>query len=341
MNKKLSENRNLAKDIISAGGDVSPLIIPAELTDSWALTNPSVVVVDGEIIVNLRAVEYTLIHSDKTQKYWSRWGPLTYCHAENMAALKTINFLCRLNKETLEVEKYAKIDTSKFDIPPVWEFHGLEDCRLANWDGKLYGIGVRRDVKPNGEGRMQYQEIDYSFEGESYAKEVSRNRIQAPIDLASYCEKNWMPILEMPDHFVKWSNPTEVVRANKDGSSVQTRLGSKFISIGTDIRGGTQLIKWGEGWLAITHELELMRAQNDFGYKDSFYFNRFVYWNSNFEIEKTSDSFSFIDARIEFVTGMDHLDDDNVIATFGAADSGGFVTRIPKTLINNLLTTTW
>jgi hypothetical protein len=188
---------------------------------------------------------------------------------------------------------------------------------------------------------MQYQEIDYSFEGESYAKEVSRNRIQPPVDLASYCEKNWMPILEMPDHFVKWSNPTEVVRANPDGSSTQIRLGDKFIPIGVDIRGGTQLIKWGDGWLSITHELELMRAQNDFGYKDSFYFNRFVYWNSNFEIEKTSDSFSFIDARIEFVTGMDHLDDNNVIATFGAADSGGFVTRIPKTLINNLLTTTW
>jgi len=84
-----------------------------------------------------------------------------------------------------------------------------------------------------------------------------------------------------------------------------------------------------------------MRAQNEFGYKDSFYFNRFVYWNEKFEIEKTSDEFSFIDGRIEFVTGMDHLDDNNVIVTFGAADSGGFVARIPKTIINNSLNKTW
>ena len=105
MSKNLNEiNRNLAKEIISAGGDVSPLIVPAELTDSWALTNPSIIVDGKDIIVNLRAVEYTLIHSDKTQKYWSRWGPLTYCHAENMPALKTINFLCKL-KNTYDQQK--------------------------------------------------------------------------------------------------------------------------------------------------------------------------------------------------------------------------------------------
>ena len=338
----ITEIRNLAKDIISAGGDLSPLIIPAEFTNGWALTNPSILVDGDEILVNVRSVEYIMILADKSQNYWSRWGPLTYCHTENEAALKTINYLCKLNKETLEVEKFARIDTSKLDTPPVWEFHGLEDARLVKWDGKLYGIGVRRDIKTNGEGRMQYQEIDYSFEGEPYAKEISRNRIQAPVDFNSYCEKNWMPILEKPHHFVKWSNPTEVVVANlSNNSSSQSIVREKFIHIGVDLRGGTQLIKWGNGWLAITHELQLMRDQNEFGHKDSYYFNRFVYWNENFEIVKTSEAFSFMDARIEFVTGLDHLDNDNVIVTFGAADSAGFVIRIPKTFINNFLTQTW
>jgi hypothetical protein len=29
---------------------------------------------------------------------------------------------------------YQKIDTSNHDIPPVWDFHGLEDVRVFRWD---------------------------------------------------------------------------------------------------------------------------------------------------------------------------------------------------------------
>ena len=342
MSNRTASKRDLAKDILKIGGDISPLIIPSDYTDRWALTNPSIIVIEDEIIVNVRAVEYTLIHSDKNQKYWSLWGPLTYCHSESLSALRTINYLGKLNKETLEIEKYAKIDTSELDVPPVWTFHGLEDARLAKWDGKLFGIGVRRDTKPNGEGRMQYQEIEYSFDDVPYAKEIKRSRIEPPLDPNSYCEKNWMPIHSRPNHFVKWTNPTEIVEADPTtNTSKQALVGNKIIPINVDLRGGSQVIKWNEGWLGVLHETHFEDGSNEFGLKDAYYFSRFVYWNDKWEITKTSENFSFIDTRIEFVTGMDHLDDDNVLITFGAADSGAFVIRIPKSFINNFLTQSW
>lgn len=46
----------------------------------------------------------------------------------------------------------------------------------------------------------------------SGAKETERSRIEPPTK--SYCEKNWMPILDMPFHYVKWTSPTEVVKVN-------------------------------------------------------------------------------------------------------------------------------
>ena len=333
---------NLAKQIIDEGGSITPILISSEETVGTGLTNPSIIQIGDELLVNLRCVNYTLIHSDKRQKYWSRWGPLTYGHPENHMSLRTTNYLCKINKETLLVDKWAKIDTSKLDIPPMWDFHGLEDARLTYWNGKLYGIGVRRDVKPNGEGRMEFQEIEYSFEGTPYAKEVSRNRIQPPIHLDSYCEKNWMPILDKPFHFVKWSNPTEVVVADLEtNKSEQVHIGEKYIYVGRDLRGGSQLIKWNDGWLSVTHELVMMEGNNEHHYKDAYYFSRFVHWDSNWNIIKTSSDFSFLDGRIEFTTGMIDFNDEFVLCTFGWSDSSGYIAKIPKTLINKLLNIEW
>jgi hypothetical protein len=257
-------------------------------------------------------------------------------------ALKTFNVLCKLNTETLLVDGYARIDTSLLDSPPVWSFHGLEDCRLAQWDGKLYGIGVRRDVKPNGEGRMQYQEIEYSFENKPFAKEVLRSRIQPPFNIETYCEKNWMPILDMPHHFEKWTNPTEVVKSNiETGESEQAVLGKKTIPIGKDLRGGSQVIKWGDGWLALIHEYLPVASNNEFGYKDAYYFSRFVQWDSEWNIISTSKEFSFLDGRIEFVSGMDHLNDDFVVITFGFCDCAAYIVKMPKVTIKNMMIEKW
>lgn len=337
---------NLGKLIIEAGGDMVPLIIPSAKTRGMGLMNPSIYKDGNDFLLNMRWVDYSLFHSDKQQKYWSRWGPLTYIHPENWMVLKTINYLCKLDPVTLEIKLHAEIDTSKLDITPVWEFHGLEDARLVRWDGKLYGIGVRRDVKTNGEGRMQYQELKYEFKDgcEQCAKaaEVSRNRIQPPIHLDSYCEKNWMPIIDMPHHFVKWTNPTEIVKANLEtNQSVQVHVSEKYIPIDRDLRGGSQVIKWGDGWLAVTHELAPVENRNELGLKDAFYFSRFVYWDSNWNITKTSVDFSFMDGRIEFTTGLCEYDENFVLITFGWADCAAYVAKVPKTLINNLLTETW
>jgi hypothetical protein len=50
---------------LTCGGDISPLVIPAELTKQTGLMNPSVFIdSDGDILVNLRHVNYTLYHSE-------------------------------------------------------------------------------------------------------------------------------------------------------------------------------------------------------------------------------------------------------------------------------------
>ena len=74
---------NLGKQIIAEGGDIVPILIPSTGTNGMGMMNPSIVIDGKEILVNLRWVDYSFFHSEKGQKFWSRWGPLTYIHPEN------------------------------------------------------------------------------------------------------------------------------------------------------------------------------------------------------------------------------------------------------------------
>ena len=137
---------NFVQKAVQNGGSLSPLVIEDGYYKNIGYMNPSIFIDDdGDILVNLRHVNYTLYHSENTQQFPSRWGPLSYLHPENDQTLGTTNYICKLD-ENLSMVGYGVVDTSKLDTPPQWEFTGEEDCRLVQWDGKYYIIGVRRDT---------------------------------------------------------------------------------------------------------------------------------------------------------------------------------------------------
>ena len=322
---------NLIQRSVSQGGKLAPLVIPEGA--SSGLMNPSIFIDnDGDILVNLRHINYTLYHAENTQRFPTVWGPLAYLHPETDLTLKTTNYLCRLNND-LQVINYAKVDTSELDVPPLWEFHGEEDCRLVQWDGEYYLIGVRRDTTSHGEGRMEYSKI--TIDKDSWtAKEVSRVRIPAPGANDSYCEKNWMPVNDKPHHFVKWTMPTEVVKANPITASCETVFIKQTPSITHDQRGGSQVIRWGNMYITFTHEVDLFK--NYLGQKDAFYRHRLVIWDEEFNFAGASNPFTFLDARIEFCVGAAAYNGD-LLLTFGFQDNAAFVLQVPKLVVEDLI----
>jgi hypothetical protein len=272
-------------------------------------------------MLNLRHVNYTLYHCENEQLFNNRYGPLSYLNPENDVKLRTWNYHCSLNRD-FSINTHHKVDTSTLDIPPVWEFIGLEDARLFRWEGKLYMCGCRRDVKPNGESRMELSEIEVT---ETEVKEISRKRIQPPNDPDSYCEKNWMPVLDMPYHFVKWTNPTEVVKVNPvEGTSETVYLSHDKIEGIGDLRGSSQVINWGEYHVCLVHEVALWK--NKLKQKDAKYTHRFVVWDKEWNMVKLSDQFSFMDGEIEFCCGMTMYGDELLI-TFGFQDNAAFILK--------------
>jgi hypothetical protein len=325
---------NLVQKSVERGGKLAPLVISKGLTSGTGLMNPSVFVDDdGDILVNLRHVNYTLYHSENTQKFPSRWGPLSYLHPEKDMNLRTTNYLMRLDKD-LMVTSHTLVDTSMLDVEPVWEFVGQEDCRLVQWDGKYFLIGVRRDTKPNGEGRMEYSHIDLDKKNWT-AKETKRVRIPAPGPDDSYCEKNWYPIVDKPYHFVKWTSPTEIVKADPDEPKCEQIAHRETFQVPADQRGGSQMIRWGSLYISIPHETTLFH--NYLSQKDGIYRHRICVWDDDFNLVGISpEPFSFLDARIEFAAGAAVYDGDLLIS-FGFQDNAAFILRTPKELVDEMI----
>lgn len=313
---------NFCKLAIEANGNMYPLIIPSQESKGLGLTNPSIHWNGKELITNVRHVQYALYHSEKAQKFQNQWGCLAYLNPEDDITLRTKNYLITNAKDNIKL-----IDTSKLDVTPLWEFIGLEDARIAYWNDKIYLCGVRRDTTSNGVGRLEISEIQNH-------KEVRRYRIEPPNGY-SYCEKNWMPIADMPFHFVKWTNPTEVVKVDIETLRSETiKLVNHDLELPRDIRGGSQVILYEGFYIAVTHEVDLWYNQKN--NKDAQYYHRFIVWDKNWNIVKVSDEFKFLGAQIEFCCGLTQRD-DKLLLTFGFQDTTAFVLEMTTNFIKNFL----
>lgn len=321
---------NFVKLALENGGVIKPLLIPAENLEGPSLTNPSVLVCNDVILVNARNVNYTLYHSE-LNRFEHMWGPLSYIHPENDMHLRTTNYIAELN-ENLDTIYYSKIDTSKFDTyPPQWQFVGLEDVRLVEWNNKLYGIGVRRDLDTRGTGRMEISEFEISG---SEVKEVFRYRIPGPPPDNEYCMKNCTPVLDKPFHLLKWTNPTALMKFDITGKETEVFETSPYTPMNHDLRGGSQVIPYKNGYISLLHQTELYNSEQ--GRKNATYLHRFVIWDKEFRLQGMSKLFSFMNMKVEFCCGLAEYKDDYLI-TFGAQDNAAYILKISKKVAEDFI----
>lgn len=325
---------NFAEKTLTNGGSIHPLIIPSLITAGTGLMNPSINKIGDNFFCILRHVNYTFYHSE-SKLFQHPWGPLTYIHPEHDMHLRTENYFLELN-DNLEIDAYLDIDTSRFDnYDPQWDFVGLEDARLVQWDGKYFISGVRRDTTPNGVGRMELSEIRRN-EQNNRVEEASRLRIEAT-DPNSYCEKNWMPINHLPYHYVKWSNPSEIVKVDPDTGKCNSMISGNVVKpVTRGLRGGSQVIEWKDNqYIAITHEVIFL--ESEVGRKDAVYRHRFVVWDKDWNVTHISRDFSIMNAHIEFAAGMCYYDNDNILISFGFQDNAAFILKTPVHIIDDFI----
>jgi len=318
------------QDVLARGGVIKPLLIDPKDLIGPSITNPSVLVTGDRILLNLRNVNYTMFHAEK-RRFEHFWGALCYIHPENDNHLRTHNFIAELNHD-LEIEWYSQIDSSKNDTyKPIWDFVGLEDVRLVEWNNKIYGIGVRRDLDDVGTGRME--SIELEFEGTN-VREVYRYRIPGPPPDQEYCMKNCTPILDKPNHLLKWCNPTAIMKFAPGEQTEVMEMSGPYEGVDPHLRGGSQVIPYKNGYLTLIHETHMNSTER--GMKDADYLHRFIYWDKDFKNLKQSKLFSFLGMRIEFCCGLAQYGDDFLI-TFGGQDNTGYIVKTPASVVEDYI----
>lgn len=328
---------NLVELSLNNGGSLKK-IEPPEEVKSMGLFNPSIFVddIEDKIYLSFRSSTYTLYYSQNKQ-YTLNGEYLEYIKPENDEFIRTKNYICELSRD-YNVKSCALVDTSSLDTEPQWKYSGLEDPRLVKWDEKFYLIGVRRDDNPTGQGRIELSEIQISNEETFTVTEISRTKIPAPNEDSSYCEKNWMPILNQPHHYIKWTSPTELVSFQPGLDFTEQKiLKHQNEKLPQHFRGGSQVLKWNNRvtkvYLSIVHEVTHEDIDGKFTMS---YKQRFVEWDKDWNITRISKPFSMLGGGIEFVSGMAIYGND-VLISFGFQDCLGFILKVSKDFINDFL----
>ena len=206
-----------------------------------------------------------------------------------------------------------------------------KEIAILELKNKLIPLIIERPIPNVGVEKWKLSELEIS---EDSVKEVSRFRIPAPFSNDSYCEKNWMPIIDKPYHYWKWCNPVEIVKADPINNTCdQVYLGNEYF-FNIDQRGGGQVIPFEDGYLMLIHETHLHTSE--LHKKNGTYRHRFIYWSKDYRVISKSEIFSFLDAKIEFAAGLAEKDND-IIITFGFQDNAAYVIRLPKTIVEDML----
>jgi hypothetical protein len=149
-----------------------------------------------------------------------------------------------------------------------------------------------------------------------------------------------MPVTEQEYTYVKWCNPTEVVKADVSKAKAETIFIDEKRHFGgnpkglTEPRGGSQVISIGEYYVALTHEVDLFKGEKKV--KDGVYRHRFIVWDRNWNIVKFSDDFTIMGGHTEFSCGM-CKHNEKILITFGFQDNAAYLLEVPIQTIEKFI----
>jgi hypothetical protein len=146
---------------------------------------------------------------------------------------------------------------------------------------------------------------------------------------------------------MRWANPVEIVKVNPEDKSTQNVqqgvldiISCKTVIQKEDkfkgpfgLRGSSPVIPFGEDRICITHEVDFWHHPGL--KKDAHYYHRFLIWDKDWNLKSISKPFKFMDAMIEFNTGL-AIKDNNFIITYGFQDNAAYALKMPFEVLTKL-----
>lgn len=279
----------------------------------WSLFNPTVLAHDGRLVAVVRSSNYQIVD-----------GQYVMPEADG-GCIRTANVLVQFDAALLRRSSRVIADPEYGKTP--YPVDGLEDCRLRYTEK---GIGVSatvRNVAPF-DGRCRIATADLDLEAAAF----SNLRVIAS-EACQEHEKNWMPILGRQAWLYACNRDGRVATVDADDQvpgGYQLLGRASAPAVAREFRGGSQLVPWHDGYLALVHEVAILDGQRA-------YEHRLVGFDNRLRLVSMSQPFAFRETKtIEFAAGLATLG-DRVVASFGVRDAEAWLVEIPAADVETLL----
>lgn len=230
-------------------------------------------------------------------------------HVDDNAPISTLNFLTRLD-ESLAVTACVPIhdpEPGPFQDAPI---RGLEDVRIVEYGRQLRACCTVADRSPDWKRQLATFDLDDDGTVHGLTLQTYQDHLH---------QKNWMPwVDEEGPGFVYSVDPTVILRQNPATHQCHEVARHSLPLALEHQRGGSGLVPFDEGWLAITHEVAWQGHART-------YLHRFVHFDAAFRPRAVSEPFWFRQSGIEFCCGLvvgpaRGLKEDEFLASFSVND---------------------
>ena len=271
--------------------------------DGYRAMNPSIARRGDKMVLVQRSVNYVLTDG---------------CYrTPNDTPIHTRNFLLQLNDQ-LEIESSMEIlPPTDLPAPAYQPVRGLEDARVFAWRGALWCCATVREMTPEGWCEQLLARIDEDGDGQC---QLTDWRLLHPLGSRLH-EKNWMPrVAEDRLQFIYLCDPTRIV-----DDHARTIVERTPAIAAEQFSGGSQVIAFADGWLALIHEACTRPPSSQ-----RYYQHRFVWFDTANALRRVSRPFFFHHKdRVEFAAGLAwHPDERRLVVSYGVGDSESWIATV-------------
>lgn len=299
--------------------------IDFEAPENWTAMNPSVTLHHDLLYCNVRCVNYRITENGVYAINGQGDEP-----ANSTNPIVTRNFLLRIG-----ADPHSPTHPQQFEVlgPRVipCEFPavmGFEDMRVFSWEADLWSSSTVRQMHWDGNceqvlTRLRIGEQLYPDKEIICRHEDMHRMLRQP----RATEKNWAPFIDH-DELRFMHRPGHVVDINgADVSVADTGKATGHIS------GGSQLVPWKDGWIAVVHE-----ARQKPGSVLRYYYHRFAEYTAHGRLKRLSLPFVFHDKEIEFCAGMcPHPISRDMVFSYGYKDQEARIATVSYDEIEEFL----
>ena len=260
----------------------------------------------------VRCVNYDLLESG----YFTR-------HGDSSFRQRTV--LVEFDSDLLPLRQAEVSEPADLPPPAHTDSLGFEDPRPFAWGDTLWSLSNLRQLNAEGRAEMVLARIAADEAGGCRFTDwrvLSSGRPER-------WEKNWMPaVTDDGLRLVYELDPTRVI----DDAGAELSASRPSLAM-ENIRGGTQLVPFGDGWLAVVHEWYVLHTRRH-------YLHRFVRFDAAWRVVGLTRPFYFRQQVSEFAAGLAwYSDGKRLLLSFGVDDRSPSFATVEAAEIETLLGT--